>query len=81
MAGTSFNFTKAYEELERIVAAFEAGDIDLERDLPKFERGLHLAQVCRGRLKELENNIRTIEKQFHTEDGEQPASGEKGGHA
>jgi exodeoxyribonuclease VII small subunit len=64
----SFNFTKAYEELEKIVAAFESGDIDLERDLPKFERGLHLAQSCRQRLRELENHVRKIEKTFHVEE-------------
>ncbi|MDP3685217.1 MAG: exodeoxyribonuclease VII small subunit [bacterium] len=61
------NFTRAYEELEKIVASFEAGDIDLERDLPKFERGLKLASQCRERLKAIENHIRKIEKTFHAE--------------
>lgn len=59
---------KAFEELERIVAAFEGGEIDLERDLPKFERGLALATACRERLKELENQIRRVEKTFHVAD-------------
>lgn len=62
------NFTKAYEELETIVAAFESGDIDLERDLPKFERGLKLAKLCRERLRELENHVRKIEQTFHVDD-------------
>lgn len=77
-AEKSFNFTKAYEELERIVAAFEAGEIDLERDLPKFERGLELAQRCRQRLKELENHVRRIEKSFAIEEDED-ATSSKGG--
>ncbi|TSC62925.1 MAG: Exodeoxyribonuclease 7 small subunit [Parcubacteria group bacterium Gr01-1014_106] len=66
------HFTRAYEELEKIVASFEEGDIDLERDLPKFERGLKLASQCRERLKAIENHIRKIEKTFHVErtDGE-----------
>lgn len=70
---SSTNFTRAYEELERIVASFEAGDIDLERDLPKFERGLKLASQCRERLKTIENHIRKIEKTFYIErtDGEE----------
>lgn len=55
---------KAFEELERIVAAFEGGQVDLERDLPKFERGLALAKTCREQLKELENHIRRVEKAF-----------------
>lgn len=60
----SLDLTKAFEELEGIVSAFEEGPIDLERDLPKFERGLKLAQACRMRLKELENHIRKVEKAF-----------------
>jgi exodeoxyribonuclease VII small subunit len=64
-AKNTINFTKAYEELEKIVSEFETGDIDLERDLPKFERGLSLAKNCRDRLKEIENQVRKIEKAFH----------------
>ena len=67
MAKETSNFTRAYEELEKIVASFEAGDIDLERDLPKFERGLKLASQCRERLKAIENHIQKIEKTFHAE--------------
>lgn len=63
------NFTKAYEELEKIVAAFEAGEMDLERDLPKFERGLQLAKACRDRLKEIENHIKKVEHSFRLERG------------
>lgn len=63
------NFTKAYEELEKIVAAFEAGEMDLERDLPKFERGLRLAKACRDRLKEIENHIKKVEHSFRSERG------------
>ncbi|TSC73052.1 MAG: Exodeoxyribonuclease 7 small subunit [Parcubacteria group bacterium Gr01-1014_38] len=67
MAKETSNFTRAYEELEKIVASFEAGDIDLERDLPKFERGMKLASQCRERLKAIENHIQRIEKTFHVE--------------
>ena len=68
MAKEHPNFTKAYEELEGIVAAFERGDIDLERDLPKFERGMELAKACRGRLKDIEQRIRTVERTFEAEE-------------
>ena len=64
MSKTPFNFTKSYEELERIVAEFETGNIDLERDLPKFEKGLKIAKECKDRLKELENQVKKIEKTF-----------------
>ena len=68
-AEKAVNLTKAFEELEGIVATFEEGQIDLERDLPKFERGLQLAQACRRRLKELENRVRVIEKRFADSEG------------
>lgn len=58
------SLAKSLEELEKIVVTFEEGQLDLERDLPKFERGLQLAQFCRKRLRELENRVRTIERRF-----------------
>ncbi len=67
---TTFDFTKGYEELERIVADFESREIDLEKDLPRFERGLELAGKLQKRLKEIENKISTVEKKF-SEDEEQ----------
>lgn len=72
------SFTRAYEELERIVAAFEGGEVDLERDLPKFERGLQLAQYCRERLKEIETHIRKVERTFHVTPAQAPEEGAGG---
>ena len=62
------NFTAAYEELEQIVADFESREIDLEKDLPRFERGLELAHKLQGRLKNIENKVVEIEKKFSTDD-------------
>lgn len=73
MLKDTVNFSKAYEELERIAQTFETGEVDLERDLPRFERGLKLAAVCRERLKVIENHIRKVERQFHVADGEAAA--------
>lgn len=58
------NFTQSYEELEKIVADFESRELDLEKDLPRFERGLELAQKLQKRLKEIENKVISIEKKF-----------------
>jgi exodeoxyribonuclease VII small subunit len=60
----SFNFTKGYEELEKIVADFESRELDLERDLPRFERGLELAAKLQRRLGQIENKVIEIEKKF-----------------
>lgn len=64
MARKSFNFTKAYEELEKIVADFESRDVDLEKDLPQFERGLELAQHLQTKLTQIENRVVEIEKKY-----------------
>lgn len=67
MAAKTFNFTHGYEELEKIVTDFESREIDLEKDIPKFERGLELAQLLQKRLKEIENKVVEIEKKFTDE--------------
>ena len=64
MSENKFNFTKGYEELERIVADFESRELDLEKDLPQFERGLELASKLQKRLKEIENRVIEIDKKF-----------------
>ena len=61
---TKFDFTKGYKELEEIVAEFESREIDLEKDLPKFERGLKLASELQKRLKEIENKVVEIDRRF-----------------
>lgn len=64
MATKPFNFTKGYEELEKIVADFESRELDLEKDIPQFERGLELAQKLQHRLKEIDNKVVEIERKF-----------------
>lgn len=59
-----FTFAKGYEELEAIVEDFESRELDLEKDLPKFERGLLLAKKLQERLKEIENTVKEIERKF-----------------
>ncbi len=58
------DFTKGYQELEKIVEDFESRELDLEKDLPKFERGLELAHQLQERLKEIDNKVVEIEKKF-----------------
>ncbi len=58
------SFAKGYEELEAIVQDFESRELDLEKDLPKFERGLTLAKQLQERLKEIENTVQEIERKF-----------------
>lgn len=64
MSESKFNFSKGYEELEKIVADFESRELNLEKDLPQFERGLELASKLQKRLKEIENRVIEIDKKF-----------------
>ena len=68
MSQQTFNFTAGYQELEKIVAELEAKEIDLERDLPKYERGLELASKLQKRLKEFENKVVDIDRKFSETD-------------
>lgn len=63
-----FNFAKGYKELEKLVADFESREIDLEKDLPKFERGLELASKLQKRMSEIENKVINIDKRFNEQD-------------
>jgi exodeoxyribonuclease VII small subunit len=59
------DFTKTYAELEALVADFESRELDLEKDIPRFERGLELAKQLKDRLQEIENKIITINDHTH----------------
>jgi len=61
------DFSRAYEELEGIVAWFEREDTDLDESLAKFERGLTLVRQCKERLKAVENRVSEIRSKFREE--------------
>ncbi len=49
-----------YQELKQIVDKFEAEEIDLEKSLKEFERGLKLAEKLKARLKKLKNEVEEV---------------------
>jgi exodeoxyribonuclease VII small subunit len=61
-------FAEQFTELEEITRWFERGDIDLDEGLKKYERGLALAALCKGRLQEIENTVLSLKKQYTSED-------------
>ena len=61
------NFSKAFEELEKITQAFEKGSFDLDDGLKQFERGLELAAVLKKKLSDIENKVEVIKKKFAKE--------------
>jgi len=50
-------FEKAMQQLEKIVADLEAGDIPLDKALQKFEEGMSLSKYCADRLDETEKKV------------------------
>lgn len=63
----TFNFGKAFEELEQIAKSFESENMDIDDGLKKFERGLELAQKLKAKLRDVESKVETIKKKFSDE--------------
>jgi len=57
-------FKEAFEELEKIAEKFEEEDIDLEKGMKDFEKGLELAQICKKKLNELDVQVKEIQEKF-----------------
>ena len=53
-------FEKALERLEKIVEDLEAGNIELEDALKKYEEGVRLARACQKKLDEAEKKVEIL---------------------
>ena len=62
MAQQKKSFEDALEELEKIVAEIEEGNVPLEQSIEKYSRGIKLVQQCRGILDAAEEKIRLLAK-------------------
>jgi exodeoxyribonuclease VII small subunit len=64
-AGTSTAIPPSYEdalgELDRLVAAMEAGQLPLDRLLESYKRGAELLTFCRTRLEAVEQQVKVLE--------------------
>ena len=67
MAKQSFNFKKAFKELEDINEWFSGDDIDIDEALEKFKRGSELVKEAKKHLKEAENKFTRIRKELGEE--------------
>lgn len=56
------SFEKALTELEEIVKVLEAGNINLEEALQKFEEGIKLSRYCNQKLNDAERKINLLLK-------------------
>ncbi|MER2512643.1 MAG: exodeoxyribonuclease VII small subunit [Nitrosomonas ureae] len=55
------NFEAASAELEKIVAAMEAGQMTLEASLSAYQRGAELLQYCQDKLQGAQQQVRVLE--------------------
>ena len=57
------SFEVAQQELERLVAQLESGDMPLEQLLTGYQRGAELLNFCRDRLEAVESQIKVLDAQ------------------
>lgn len=57
------SFEESYSELEKIVDAFDHGDLSLDDAVRSFERGLALAEQLKARLATIENKVKILRAQ------------------
>lgn len=56
------SFEEALENLERIVAQLEEGNLSLEETLKKFEEGIKLSRLCEKKLKQAQKKVSMLIK-------------------
>lgn len=57
----STSYEHALEELERLVASMEAGQLPLDQLLASYKRGAELLGYCRERLQAVEQQVKVLE--------------------
>jgi exodeoxyribonuclease VII small subunit len=55
------SYEDALGELDRLVAAMEAGQLPLDRLLESYRRGAELLAYCRTRLEAVEEQVKVLE--------------------
>ena len=66
------NFEKSMEELEKVVAQLEKGDLSLDEMLSNFEKGIALSKECAACLDEAEKKVNILVKGENGEMEKQP---------
>jgi len=54
------DFEAAMDELEKLVARMEEGDLPLEETLRQFQRGIELTRQCQNALAEAEQKVEIL---------------------
>ena len=54
------SFENSLKKLEDIVEQLESGDVDLDKSVELYEKGMNLKRICEEKLKKVENQIKKI---------------------
>ena len=54
------SFEISLKKLEDIVEQLESGDVDLDKSVELYEKGMNLKKICEEKLKKVENQIKKI---------------------
>ena len=57
---TEVSFEAAIEQLERIVAQLESGDVPLEKAIELYQEGVRLSHLCGVKLEQVEKKIEML---------------------
>jgi exodeoxyribonuclease VII small subunit len=60
-AAQALSYEQALEQLERLVAAMEAGQLPLDQLLESYKSGAELLRFCRTRLQAVEQQVKVLE--------------------
>ena len=55
-------FESALNELEKIVASMEAGQMPLEQSLAAYKRGAELIKFCQAALQDAQQQVKVLEE-------------------
>ncbi len=56
-------FETAMEQLEKVVACMESGDMDLDSVIAQYEEGLRLAKFCHEKLEQVRKKVEKLNRE------------------
>jgi exodeoxyribonuclease VII small subunit len=64
----NISYRQAVEELEQILEGIESGETDIDLLSEKLKRAVWLVQVCRAKLRNTDEEVKKIIREFGTEE-------------
>ena len=64
------DYTKAFEELQEIVAEIEKGEISIDELSEKVKRAAQLIRICRTRLTSTEEDVARILRELESSEND-----------